>query len=207
MVSVPATDPDIATREDVASVRPLPVAPADHELVDRCLQGERWAEEALYRKHVHRVSAVVARMLRHGPDVEDVVQDTFVQALGRLDGLRDPSKLERWLITLAVNRVKKRFRRRKLRRLLGLERSFDDEGLALQAKADCSQEARAELMLLDRALDEVPPADRICWVLRRVEGYPMAEVVSTVGCSLATAKRRIARVDETLAALRAEESR
>jgi len=195
------------TEHDVASVRPLPVVPADDELVERCLQGERWAEEALYRKHVHRVSAVVARLLRHGPDVEDVVQDTFVHALGRLDGLRDPSKLDRWLITLAVNRVKKRFRRRKLRRLLGLERSFDDEGLALQAKATCSQEARAELMLLDRALDRVPPDDRICWVLRRVEGYPMAEVVALAGCSLATAKRRIARADERIAQLRAEGTR
>jgi RNA polymerase sigma-70 factor (ECF subfamily) len=197
--SVPAPD-------DVASVRPLPVAPSDRELVERCLGGDRWAEEALYRKHVHRVSAVVARMLRHGPDVEDVVQDTFVQALGRLASLRDPAKLERWLITLAVNRVKKRFRRRKLRRLLGLERSFDDEGLALQAKATCSQEARAELMLLDRALDRLPSAERICWVLRRVEDYPMAEVVALAGCSLATAKRRIARADETIARLRSEAS-
>ncbi len=185
-------------------VRPLPVAPGDAELVARCLDGDRWAEEALYRKHVHRVSAVVARMLRHGPDVEDVVQDTFIQALDRLDSLRDPAKLERWLLRLAINRVKKRFRRRRLRRLLGLERSFDDEGLALQATASCSQEARAELMLLDRALDRVAPADRICWVLRRVEGYPMAEVVAFAGCSLATAKRRIRRTDEAIARMRTE---
>jgi len=200
-VAAPDRDDDAPDR---AVVRPLPVAPGDAELVGRCLDGDRWAEEALYRKHVHRVSAVVARMLRHGPDVEDVVQDTFVQALGRLDTLRDPEKLERWLIRLAVNRVKKRFRRRRLRRLLGLERSFDDERLALQARTGASQEARAELALLDRALDHVAPADRICWVLRRVEEYPMAEVVALAGCSLATAKRRIKRADEAIARIRGQ---
>jgi len=36
-------------------------------------------------------------------------------------------------------------------------------------------------------------------MLRRVEGLPLAEVASVCGCSLATAKRRIAAVDVEMA--------
>ena len=189
----------------LAEVRALPVeGPDDAQLVAAVLDGDRWAEEALYRRHVHRVTGMVARLLRHGPDVEDVVQDTFVAALDRLHTLREPHKLGGWLVTLAMNRVRKRFRRQRLRRLLGLERSLADEALAAQARSDASQEARAELALLDAALDAIPTAERICWVLRHVEGYALDEVASLAGCSLATAKRRIKRADEAVAHHREE---
>lgn len=180
--------------ETGAIALPLPLkGSSDTSLVERALAGEPWARAALYQRHVHRVTTVVARLLRNGPDVEDVVQDTFIQALGELDKLREPKKVESWLVGIAVHRVHRRFRRRALRRLLGLERTIEDERLESQARVEASQEARAELALLDLALDEVAPADRICWVLRHVEGYALAEVANLAGCSVATAKRRIAR--------------
>lgn len=172
---------------------PQPDAPSDAELVQRALGGDRWAEEALYRRHVHRVTTVVARLLRHGPDVEDVVQDTFLQAFRDLPSLREPRRLQGWLVASAVNRVHKRFRRRKLRRMLGLEGGSGDEGLARQAAPSTPPDIRAELALLDRVLDRMTHPVRTCWVLRHLSGYQLAEVASMAGCSLATAKRRIAK--------------
>jgi RNA polymerase sigma-70 factor (ECF subfamily) len=57
-------------------------------------------------------------------------------------------------------------------------------------------EDRAELALLDRALESIAPARRTPWLLRHVVGYPLEEVASICGCSLATAKRRIAEVED-----------
>ncbi|MCA9614230.1 MAG: RNA polymerase sigma factor [Sandaracinus sp.] len=189
----------------VARVRPPEVArlprssACDDELVARALGGDRWAEEALYRRHVHRVTTVVARLLRHGPDVEDVVQDTFVEALRDLGKLREPSRVGPWLVRIAVHRVHKVFRRRRLLRALGLERSMQDEPLELQAKVDASSEARAELALLDRALDAMSFDDRTAWVLVALEDYPLAEAASLARCSLATLKRRVARAERAIA--------
>ncbi|MEM1418584.1 MAG: sigma-70 family RNA polymerase sigma factor [Myxococcota bacterium] len=172
--------------------------PDDAELVLRAREGDRWAEEMIYRRHVGRLTAIAARLLRHGADVEDVVQETFLAAYADLEALREPARLGAWLARSMVHRCHKRFRRRRVRRLLGLEVGRD-EPLEAQAKAGTSPELRAELALLDRALDGLGDADRICWVLRVLEGHPLADVAELAGCSLATAKRRIARAQAHLA--------
>jgi RNA polymerase sigma-70 factor (ECF subfamily) len=166
---------------------------ADEELVQRALAGDAWAKEALYRRHVHRVTAVAARLLRRRDEVEDVVQDTFACGFRELDRLREPARVGSWLVASAVHRIQKRFRRRRLQRLLGLDRSLDDETLVHQARSDASQEARVELARIDAALLRAGDAERTCWVLRHLFGYPLPEVAALTGCSLSTVNRRIAR--------------
>ena len=55
-----------------------------------------------------------------------------------------------------------------------------------------NQESRALLARVYRALDDVPVKERIAWTLRHVEGESLDRVAALCGCSLATAKRRIA---------------
>ena len=174
------------------------VGPSDRELVERIGSGDRWAQEALYRRYVHRVTIVVSRLLRNGPDVEDVVQDTFLNGFRDLPTLQDPERVGGWLVRIAIHLVHKRFRRRRLRRFLGLESGHYDESLATQARVEASQEARAELSLLDRALDSLPTVLRICWVLRHLQEYRLHEVATLTGASLATVKRRLARAQTRL---------
>lgn len=165
----------------------------DEALVRRALEGDAWAKEAIYRRHVHRVMGVATRLLRNRNDAEDVVQDTFVVGFRDLAALREPSRVGSWLVGSAVHRIQKLFRRRRLQRLLGLDRSLDEETLADQAHADASQEARAELGRLDVALRAASDDDRATWVLRHLFGYSLPEVASLTRCSLATVNRRVGR--------------
>ena len=165
----------------------------DASLVTRIRKGDRQAMEALYQRYVHRITGIAAKLLRNSADIEDVVQDTFIQGFRDIESLKDPYRVERWLARIAVHRAHRRFRRRKLKRSLGLDRSFDDERMFVQAEFAASQEARAEIALLDEVFDTMGMADRTCFVLRYLEGYLLEEVATITGCSLATAKRRIAR--------------
>ena len=164
----------------------------DETIVARALDGEAWAREALYVRHVDRITGIVAKLLRNSADIEDVVQDTFVQGFEDLHQVKTPRHVGRWLAGIAVHRVHRRFRRRKVKQMLGLDRSADDERLLSQAGRDASQEARAELALLDDAFDEMSMAERTCWTLRHLEEYRLQDVATVARCSLATAKRRIA---------------
>jgi RNA polymerase sigma-70 factor (ECF subfamily) len=49
-----------------------------------------------------------------------------------------------------------------------------------------------------RTLDEIAPDSRVAWILRYVEGERLEDVADACGCSLATAKRRIASAQELL---------
>lgn len=164
---------------------------SDAELVERARGGDGWAEEALFRRHAPAVHGTVVRLLGSRHDAEDVVQDTFIAALADLERLRNPDALKPWLLQIAVRKVQRRFRRRKLLAALGLDRTVDDATLDALAEPGASPEERAELSLLAAKLDRIPSNERIAWMLRHVEGSTLPEVARLCGCSLATAKRRI----------------
>ena len=59
-------------------------------------------------------------------------------------------------------------------------------------------EQRALLARIYRTLDEIDDRSRIAWILRHVEGERLEDVADACGCSLATAKRRIAAAQARL---------
>jgi RNA polymerase sigma-70 factor (ECF subfamily) len=183
-----------------ASIAHLAIVPdediSDADLVEAAISGKRWAEELIYRRHVLAVSQTVATLLGRMSDCEDVVQDTFLEALGALRSLREPSALRGWLLRIAVHKCHRRFRKRKLLRALGLDRGADDATLARLASHALSVEHKAELTRLDRALSGLAERERSAWILRHVHGHELTEVAELSGVSLATTKRLLVRAQE-----------
>jgi RNA polymerase sigma-70 factor (ECF subfamily) len=171
------------------------VALGDAELVARALTGDRWSQDVLYRRHAHHLLAISTRLLANRSEGEEVVHDTFVVGFEQLGKLRDPTALRAWLARIAVNLVRRRLRRARLLRVLGLDRGADDATLEALASPTLPPDDQAELALVDRILRRLPAGPRIAWMLRRVEGLPLAEVAAACACSLATVKRRVAAVD------------
>lgn len=161
----------------------------DAALVRRCLEGDAWAEEALYRRHVRRVSDAAARVLGRSAEAEDVVQETFLKCFHKLGSLRDAGLFERWLMRIAMNKVRGRLRKRKLLRSLGLDQSADDATLERFAAPTAPPEVRAQLAQIDAALAAIAPNHRMAWVLHVVEGLSLPETADACECSLATCKR------------------
>lgn len=178
----------------------LPDVP-DEALVERVARGDGWAEEVVYRRHAPAVLGVARRLLANQAEAEDVTQDTFVTAFEIWSQLRDPQRLRQWLLQIAVRKVHRVFRRRRLLRALGFGGPDDVDTLEQWAHPRASTEVRAELALLDKALRTLTPAQRIAWMLRHVEGLSLDEVAYECSCSLATAKRRIAAAQKSLGAL------
>ncbi len=162
----------------------------DGDLVRRARGGEEWAHEMIYRRHVRLVATAAGRLLRDPADVDDVVHETFLIAFEKLDRLLDPDALRAWLVRIAISRVHRRFRWRKVVALVGGEDPI--AALEGQASSDASPEQRAELALIDRALSRMPMKLRTPWVLRHVVGCQLDDVAAICECSLATIKRRLA---------------
>ncbi|HVW30499.1 MAG TPA: RNA polymerase sigma factor [Polyangiaceae bacterium] len=185
-----------------ARPRPQRIDPtlSDGDLVRRMRGGDKWAEEALYHRHVRSVTRVVMRILARSVEAEDVVQDAFVIALKDVRNLRDADRFGEWLLSIAVRQVYRRFRRWKLLRAVGLDRGHDDATLAEQADPGASPETRAALAEIGRLLDALSAEERVAWVLRRVEGEKVDAIAGVCDCSRATVKRRIAKADSVIRA-------
>jgi RNA polymerase sigma-70 factor (ECF subfamily) len=177
----------------------------DAELVVRARSGDRWAEEALYRRHVRGVTNAATRLLGRTAEADDVVQDTFVRALERLGDLDDPAAFRPWIQRIAVTFCHRRFRRRRMLAALGLDRGDDDATLAAQAIAGSRPDLAAELKEIEGRLVHLSLASRTAWMLHRIEGWTLPETAEALEVSLATAKRRLAEADDAVKRVRPDE--
>ncbi len=169
----------------------------DHELVARARRSEARAFEALYRRHAEFAFNLAARIQGSATDAEDVVHDAFLKAQERLGDLRDSAAFRPWLGSIVVRLVRTRLRRRKVLRALGLTTSEPVE-IETIAAVDADPEARALLAQVYALLQTLAADDRIAWTLRYVERHRLETVAVMMDCSLATAKRRIARAQRFL---------
>jgi RNA polymerase sigma-70 factor (ECF subfamily) len=141
---------------------------------------------SLYSRYV---AGLALRLLGRQDEVDDVVQDVFLAAFRGLKRLREPAAIKGWLATVTVRTARRRLRMRRLWRLCGVSAPEQHEELAAPGVAP---EDRADICRLYTVLDELPAAERLAWCLRHLEGERLEQVAVQCGCSLATAKRRIA---------------
>jgi RNA polymerase sigma-70 factor, ECF subfamily len=83
-------------------------------LVEQARAGDRAAGQRLYRQHVDRVFRTVRGILRSDMDAEEVTQDAMLTVLTSLDRYapRTGTRFVAWVMTIAVNTARRRFRRR-----------------------------------------------------------------------------------------------
>jgi RNA polymerase sigma-70 factor, ECF subfamily len=152
--------------------------------------------DALYRRYAPYVAAIAARILGRDPELDDLVQDAFLNALRGLGGLREPAAVKGWLAKITVRLATRRLRARNLRRALHLARDVaDDETIHAPA---ATPEQRALIVKVYRVLDRLPAADRVAWVLRHVQGEPLQRIPELCECSLSTAQRRLTRAQAAI---------
>ncbi|HEY6078068.1 MAG TPA: sigma-70 family RNA polymerase sigma factor [Polyangiaceae bacterium] len=175
-------------------------APDDEvELVGRARRSEAKAFELLYRRHAEFAFNLAVRIQGSATDVEDVVHDAFLRAQECLKDLRDETAFRPWLGSIVVRLVRTRLRRRRLLGALGLTTPEPVEIESIAA-ADADPEACALLAQVYALLQTLAADDRIAWTLRYVERHRLETVAVMMDCSLATAKRRIARAQRFLTA-------
>jgi RNA polymerase sigma-70 factor (ECF subfamily) len=181
-------------------------APTDAALVAAACAGARWAQEALFLRHVRLVGGLVLRVHPSRMDRDDLVQDTFVAALESLASLKNPQAFAAWVGSLAIRITHKRMRRRRLAARLGprpREEVAWDEIIA----PTCPPDVAAELSEISTILASFPTNERVAFLLRKVEGISLEEVAIATETSLATVKRRIAAAEDRLEAARSRAPR
>lgn len=148
------------------------------------------AFDAMYLRYAPYVAAVGIRLLGRDDEVEDLVQDVFVQVMRSLGQLREAGAFKGWLAQITVRAATRRLRQRNLRRaLLGAPAEAHYEALCASSS---TPEERALVAQVYAVLDTLPATWRVIWVLRHVEGESLQAIAALVGCSMSTVQRRLA---------------
>jgi len=172
----------------------------ERHLIESARRGEPAAERALYEQHVGRVYRMAHRMTGDAALAEDVTQDTFVRAFGRLDEFEFRSQFSTWLHAITTNVALNVLRTH--RRTRDHEQPTEELGRLPVATHDGD---RALRIALHRAIDTLNDDMRATFVLHDLEGYTHTEVAEMLGVEEGTSKARLSRARAKLRAVLADE--
>lgn len=176
--------------------------PAERALLDRYQNGDERVFEALILPFETPIFNFGLRMCGNREDAQDVLQETFINAMRYLQGFRGEAKLRNWLFRIASSVCQKKHRRSKFapERELSLTQFFDDgEGAEEFDVPDERRLPDAEVLgfeLSDRlnlAVQGLPKKYRVVLLLRDVEGLSAKEVAEILGMSVPAVKSRLHR--------------
>jgi RNA polymerase sigma-70 factor (ECF subfamily) len=163
----------------------------DATLARALAAGQPRALGLAWDRYASLVRGILGRAMGPGADVDDQVQVAFIELFREAKNLRDPGALRSFLIGIATRVARAELRRRRFRRWFQLT---DDGAVPEPADDGNDEDAREAVRRLYGVLDRLDDKSRMIFVLRHVEGLELTETAEAMGVSLATAKRRLARV-------------
>lgn len=174
------------------------------ELVRRCQNGDDEAFRELFRQHRGDVARLVQRLLGWRSEVDDVVQEVFLQVHRSLKDFRFGARFSTWLYRVTVNVVLMQRRAARSRPQLvdappGL--SIEDGSLSPEEQTLRNRRVEAFYRLLDRLSDK----KRTAYILHEIEGLTPAEIAATVKAPVLTVRTRLFYARRELAAMLGDE--
>lgn len=158
----------------------------ERSLLEQAASGDSQAFAQLFLTYKTLVYRVVYRLLRIQEDVDDAVQQTFIEVFKSLHGYEGNSKFTTWLYRIAVN-VSIQFLRKRRNDTIS---DMDPEILPSERSKDYieHQELRKQI---ETVLDTLPLKKRIVVILHDVEERTMEEIAVILNIPIGTVKSRL----------------
>jgi len=169
----------------------------DHRDVAAARTGDEAAFARLVRRHQPAVAGLLWRFTREPAELEELVQEVFVDAYFGLDGYRGEAPLAHWLSRIAT-RVGYRFWKKRSRRAAAVPLE-DIDPAAVAAATDVDPAEAGDLV--QALLARLPPPERLVLTLMYFDGCSTQEIAGRMGWNRAMVKMRAYRARRRLKAL------
>ncbi len=202
MVSSPFVALSLSRSASVALTRSMDL----DALIARAQGGDTEAFRQLFVRHRGDVTRIVYRMLGPSADVEDVVQDVFLNVYRSLPSFRGDAKFSTWLYRLATNVTRMHLRRGRSRpRFADVEVPEAPRDSAPPDGPDVQVERAERVRALYRLLDTLSEKKREVLILHDLEGVPAKEIAEMAGIPVLTVRTRLFYARKELYAALADE--
>jgi RNA polymerase sigma-70 factor (ECF subfamily) len=177
-------------------------ADPDEELIERARAKDATAFELLMRRHNQRVYRVVRAMLHDPAEIEDVIQQSYLQAFLHLDQFGGNARWSTWVCRIAINEALARLRQRG--RFVSMD-AVSEEAMANMSNARLDDPERVasgrELgHMVEQAIDRLPEIYRAVLIMREVEGMTTIETAAVLDVEPDVVKTRLSRARASLRA-------
>lgn len=172
----------------------------DDDLIESFIRsGELSHIDALVRRHIGRIRAMIFAMVLNNADADDLTQEVFVRAVNGLPAFGNRSSFTTWLYRIAMNTTHTFLNRKKRNPVENREDPPDAAGPvnALPLELLIGRESDSQLTA---ALNELPPTLRSAITLTCIHGFSVKEAAEAEGCLAATLYWRVHRARKLLRA-------
>jgi RNA polymerase sigma-70 factor (ECF subfamily) len=162
------------------------------DLIEACRQGDRAALQQVFSAHAEYLERLLGRILGPSADIEDLLQSTFVAAIGAFPRFRGEAHVRTWLARIAIRIAQQRLHsaaHRRRAQLDDLDARADETGRADHIERDL--DTRRQLDRLYVHLRAIGAKKQLAFVLHVFEGHPLEEVAALTGASLTATKSRV----------------
>jgi RNA polymerase sigma-70 factor (ECF subfamily) len=167
----------------------------EKELINRAKKGDKHALAELVSKYSDKIYNLALRILRNKEDAEDVLQETFLQVIRKLDTFDERSTFFTWIYRIGTN-----FSLMKLRKKKQLFAELPDKpDMEEQVFVDWSQDPSLDIQneeikeVLDKAIGELSDIYRSVFILRDLEHLSIKETSNILNISEENVKIRLRR--------------
>jgi RNA polymerase sigma-70 factor (ECF subfamily) len=174
---------------------PATVREHDLDLAQRASSGDREAQRQLFMAQRASVHHALFRILGSNRDLEDLIQDAFLEIFRALHSFRGDSTLSRWCQTIATRSAYLSISRR---RPAAVDLSLIEDVLPSGADTRRQVQMRVAARRLYAALDRLDPKQRIAFALAVIDGRSLAEVAQLTDASVVAVKTRVWRARKDL---------
>ena len=176
------------------------------ELVRLAQGGDGGAFRAIMKRGNQRLFRMARGIVRDDDEAEDVLQEAYARAFSAIGGFRGEAGVMTWLTRIVLNEARGRLRRRRPMVQLDQIEAAQMEGAQVipfpHAFGSASPEAgaaRAQIRsLIEQAVDDLPEAFRIVFILRDIEECSIEETAANLELKPETVKTRLHRARRML---------
>ena len=174
------------------------------ETINRAAQGDQEAFESLYRSFSKFVYSVSWRIVHTHEDAQEVTQEVFLTVYRKLGSFRFQSAFKTWLYRITINQAlnySKKMSKHNQRRT-----EYDDQLHSFVVSGEMNEAINKEYNenIIAELLKVLTPDQKVCIVLRNIEGLSYQEMAETLNININTVRSRLKRARETLLAIRKE---
>lgn len=176
------------------------------EIIALAKKGDHKAQSLLVNRYSSRVYNLALRILHNREEAEDVLQDTFLTVIKKLDMFDGRSSLFTWIYRIATNSALMTLRKKKIRRNNIKSNDFDPEQQQIENLIDWSQDPTMSLdndeirKHIENAMNTLKEKYRTVFILRDIEGLSTRETSKVLDITEENVKIRLLRARQTLRA-------
>jgi RNA polymerase sigma-70 factor (ECF subfamily) len=197
-----APDPEPGEGTGAAAIGAAPEAISDETLLAACAAGDGAALGTLFDRHSRMIFRFLSRVVTaDAADVEDLAQQTFLEAWRVARKYRGVASVKSWLLGIAANVARHAVRGEMRRRRVVAGLAEASAIAASPAGPDAAAEHAEQLQRLIAAMAQLPYDLRVALYLRELEGLSSADAARVLGVREGTLSRRVHDARHRLRAL------